>query len=109
MGNSGDHCAERCEFLGLCDKSHLFHLQFIYHPIACITEGDYLRVGRFYREGITAVEFSGRYDYVFTSGGVGPTHDDVTMAGIASGFGVKLVAHEGIREILYSRYRDLVN
>ncbi len=53
--------------------------------------------------------FSGMYDYVFTSGGVGPTHDDVTMAGIASGFGVDLVSHEGIKEILYSRYKDLVN
>lgn len=52
---------------------------------------------------------SGRYDYVFTSGGVGPTHDDVTMAGIAKGFGVNLVSHEGIKKILYSRYKDLVN
>ncbi|RJR16532.1 MAG: competence/damage-inducible protein A [Nitrospiraceae bacterium] len=53
--------------------------------------------------------FSGRYDYVFTSGGVGPTHDDVTMAGIARGFGVRLVSHDEIRKILYSRYKDLIN
>ena len=59
--------------------------------------------------GREAVEFSGKYDYVFTSGGVGPTHDDVTMAAIAEGFGVKLVANEEIRNILYSRYKDLVN
>lgn len=59
--------------------------------------------------GREVAAFSGRYDYVFTSGGVGPTHDDVTMAGIASGFGVDLVSHEGIKEILYSRYKDLVN
>lgn len=59
--------------------------------------------------GREVVEISGRYDYVFTSGGVGPTHDDVTMAGIAKGFGVNLVAHEGIKKILYSRYKDLVN
>ncbi len=59
--------------------------------------------------GREAVRFSDKYDYVFTSGGVGPTHDDVTMAGIAEGFGVKLVPHEEIRNILYSRYKDLVN
>jgi len=54
--------------------------------------------------------FSGHYDYVFTSGGVGPTHDDVTMAGIARGFGVNLVSHTGIKNILYSRYeKDLIN
>ena len=59
--------------------------------------------------GKEVAEFSAQYDYVFTSGGVGPTHDDVTMAGIAKGFGVTLVEHEGIRKILYARYKDLLN
>ena len=59
--------------------------------------------------GKEVAEFSAQYDYVFTSGGVGPTHDDVTMAGIAKGFGVNLVEHEGIKKILYARYKDLLN
>jgi len=36
-------------------------------------------------------EFAARFDHVFTSGGVGPTHDDLTMAGIAQGFGTRVV------------------
>lgn len=59
--------------------------------------------------GKEAAEFSANYDYVFTSGGVGPTHDDVTMAGIAHGFGVDLFAHDEIKSFLYSRYKEAVN
>jgi molybdenum cofactor synthesis domain-containing protein len=39
----------------------------------------------------TVVKFAERFDHVFTSGGVGPTHDDLTMAGIAKGFGTRVV------------------
>ncbi|MBI4209347.1 MAG: competence/damage-inducible protein A [Deltaproteobacteria bacterium] len=41
--------------------------------------------------GEGAAHFSRQFDYVFTSGGVGPTHDDVTIEGIANGFGVPVV------------------
>ena len=39
----------------------------------------------------TVTDFAARFDHVFTSGGVGPTHDDLTMAGIAQGFGIRVV------------------
>ncbi len=43
-------------------------------------------------------ELSARFDHVFTSGGVGPTHDDVTMAGIAQGFGTHVMREPVLEE-----------
>jgi molybdenum cofactor synthesis domain-containing protein len=59
--------------------------------------------------GSEAALFSSTYDYVFTAGGVGPTHDDVTMAGIARGFGKKLIVHPELRERFRRRYGDACN
>ena len=47
-----------------------------------------------------------RSDYVFTSGGVGPTHDDVTMAGVAAAFAVPVVRHPRLAELLQTYYAE---
>jgi molybdenum cofactor synthesis domain-containing protein len=54
--------------------------------------------------GSYATEFSRSFNYVFTTGGVGPTHDDVTMEGVARGFGVPLVQHSEIKKLLVERF-----
>jgi molybdenum cofactor synthesis domain-containing protein len=45
-------------------------------------------------------DFSRRFDVVFTSGGVGPTHDDITMDGVAAAFGRPLVEHAELRQAI---------
>ena len=47
-----------------------------------------------------------RYDYLFTTGGIGPTHDDITVDAIAAAFDVPVVVHPQARAILEDYYRD---
>jgi len=54
-------------------------------------------------------EFGPRFDVVFTSGGVGPTHDDVTMEGIARGLGRRVIRHPIIETRLREFYKEHVN
>jgi molybdenum cofactor synthesis domain-containing protein len=49
-------------------------------------------------------ECRARYDYVFTTGGIGPTHDDITAAAIARAFGRRLVLDPRARAILERHY-----
>jgi molybdenum cofactor synthesis domain-containing protein len=46
------------------------------------------------------------HDYLFTTGGIGPTHDDITVDAIAAAFGVPVVIHPDARKILEDYYRD---
>jgi molybdenum cofactor synthesis domain-containing protein len=44
------------------------------------------------------------YDYLFTTGGIGPTHDDITVDSVAAALGVPVVVHPRAREILENYY-----
>jgi len=46
------------------------------------------------------------HDYLFTTGGIGPTHDDITVDAIAAAFAVPVVVHPAARAILEDYYRD---
>jgi len=54
-------------------------------------------------------EFRAAYDVVFTSGGVGPTHDDVTIEGVARGLDRKVIRHPQIESRLREFFKDKIN
>jgi molybdenum cofactor synthesis domain-containing protein len=49
---------------------------------------------------------SARYTYVFTTGGIGPTHDDITADAIAKAFGAPLLIHPEARASLEERWQE---
>ncbi len=46
------------------------------------------------------------HDYLFTTGGIGPTHDDITVDAIAAALGVPVIVHPEARRILEDYYRE---
>jgi molybdenum cofactor synthesis domain-containing protein len=65
-----------------------------------VVPDDGLRIG----EAVNALR--GAHDYLFTTGGIGPTHDDITVDAIAAAFGVPVIVHPEARKILEDYYRD---
>ena len=59
-------------------------------------------------DGIAAAvnELRARHDYLFTTGGIGPTHDDITVDAIAAALGVGIEVHPAARAILEGYYQS---
>jgi molybdenum cofactor synthesis domain-containing protein len=63
-----------------------------------IVPDDAARIG----EAVNALRTA--HDYLFTTGGIGPTHDDITIDAIAAAVGVPVIIHPEARKILEDYY-----
>jgi len=54
----------------------------------------------------TLNELRAKFDYVFTTGGIGPTHDDITLECVAQAFGVPWTLHPEAHALLKEWYKD---
>ncbi|MAI05954.1 MAG: hypothetical protein CBC47_02300 [Alphaproteobacteria bacterium TMED87] len=57
----------------------------------------------------TVHQLRNNYDYIFTTGGIGPTHDDITSLSIAKAFGVELELHEPSAKKMKEHYGGNLN
>ncbi|HEY2518025.1 MAG TPA: competence/damage-inducible protein A [Polyangiaceae bacterium] len=51
-------------------------------------------------------ELARAHDWLFTSGGIGPTHDDVTIEAVAQAFGVPVVTNQVMEKMLRDHYKE---
>ncbi len=49
-------------------------------------------------------DLAGRHDHLFTSGGIGPTHDDITAEAVAAAFDTRIAVRDDARAILAAHY-----
>jgi molybdenum cofactor synthesis domain-containing protein len=49
----------------------------------------------------------GRYTYLFTTGGIGPTHDDITTDAVGKAFGVEVIHHPKAVETLVAYFKEI--
>ncbi len=94
----------------LSGKTQDTNLQFLGSELAKL--GIRLAEGRVVRDEPDAIirhvnECRAAFTYVFTTGGIGPTHDDITTECVARAFGVPVVLNDAIVEIMKRSGRPL--
>jgi molybdenum cofactor synthesis domain-containing protein len=52
-------------------------------------------------------EFRKKYTYVFTTGGIGPTHDDITTASVAQAFGVEVLRNKEAEKVMRENKKEV--
>lgn len=83
----------------------------MHHLAKCLTDhGIRLMEARVVSDDHAAIvaavqSLSAAYDHVFTSGGIGPTHDDITADAIGAAFGAKVDIRDDARAILEEHYK----